>query len=253
MPRIKTSDKPQRVQPRPRLEAGESKADGVPAEPSVESSESSGRRRLLNAAAIEFAEHGFEGASVLDIARRAGVKQPLLNYHFGGKEGLWRAVIDDGYRETVQVEERLAMAGTVDDPLQQLKQLLLSFAVINSKRPSVHAIMQKEMMFSSPRLDWLVDKYMHPFNMRLSALVEECMKHGIFKRYPTEHVCVMMTGALVSYFLAGELPDRMYGGKLKGPEAARSYFENSIDLLFNGLLVRRRAIKASATTDAFAG
>lgn len=50
------------------------------------------RRQLLAAAYDEFAEKGFAGARVHEIAARAGVNKQLINYYFGGKEGLYRAL-----------------------------------------------------------------------------------------------------------------------------------------------------------------
>jgi TetR/AcrR family transcriptional regulator len=50
------------------------------------------RERLLEAAVIEFGEHGYAGARISAIARRAGVNQQLISYYFDGKEGLFRAL-----------------------------------------------------------------------------------------------------------------------------------------------------------------
>ncbi|KUJ70087.1 translation initiation factor IF-2 [Streptomyces albus subsp. albus] len=50
------------------------------------------RRLLLEAAMDEFSAKGFAGARVQDIADRAGVNKQLINYYFGGKEGLYRAL-----------------------------------------------------------------------------------------------------------------------------------------------------------------
>src|SRR5580692_7648581 len=50
------------------------------------------RRALLDAALEEFSLHGFAGARVADIARRAGVNKQLINYYFGSKEGLYLAL-----------------------------------------------------------------------------------------------------------------------------------------------------------------
>ncbi|MBO2448141.1 TetR/AcrR family transcriptional regulator [Actinomadura barringtoniae] len=47
------------------------------------------RRLLIEAAKDEFAAKGFAGARVQDIADRAGVNKQLINYYFGGKEGLY--------------------------------------------------------------------------------------------------------------------------------------------------------------------
>jgi AcrR family transcriptional regulator len=50
------------------------------------------RERLVDAALDAFGLNGFDGASTRDIARRAGANLAAIPYHFGGKEGLHRAV-----------------------------------------------------------------------------------------------------------------------------------------------------------------
>jgi TetR/AcrR family transcriptional regulator len=50
------------------------------------------REKILDAAVVEFGEHGFAGARISAIAARAGVNQQLISYYFDGKEGLYRAL-----------------------------------------------------------------------------------------------------------------------------------------------------------------
>lgn len=52
------------------------------------------RTRILEAALELFAANGFEGASTRTIAERAGVNLPAIQYYFGSKEGLYRAVVE---------------------------------------------------------------------------------------------------------------------------------------------------------------
>jgi TetR/AcrR family transcriptional regulator len=52
------------------------------------------RERILDAALVEFGEHGYAGARIGAIARRAGANQQLISYYFDGKEGLYRALIE---------------------------------------------------------------------------------------------------------------------------------------------------------------
>src|SRR4051794_12953499 len=52
------------------------------------------RGRILDAALDLFSELSFEGATTREIAARAGVTQPLLNYHFSSKDELWFAAVD---------------------------------------------------------------------------------------------------------------------------------------------------------------
>ena len=73
--------------------------------------------RLLNEAAIAFAQLGYAGASVRTIADAAGINGAMVSYYFGSKEGLFRAVLadrDGRIRERLTWSERSAGRGTAD-------------------------------------------------------------------------------------------------------------------------------------------
>jgi len=53
------------------------------------------RRRILDAALELFARDGFDRASTRDLAERAGVNLPAIQYYFGSKEGLYRTVVEE--------------------------------------------------------------------------------------------------------------------------------------------------------------
>jgi TetR/AcrR family transcriptional regulator len=75
------------------------------------------RRLLLDAAMDEFAEKGFAGARVQDIADRAGLNKQLISYYFGGKEGLYQELHDQWLRR----EE------TIADPALPLDELIVRY------------------------------------------------------------------------------------------------------------------------------
>lgn len=52
------------------------------------------REQLLDIGRSVFAERGYDGTSVEEIAERAGVSKPVVYEHFGGKEGLYAVVVD---------------------------------------------------------------------------------------------------------------------------------------------------------------
>jgi AcrR family transcriptional regulator len=52
------------------------------------------RQQLLDVARSLFAEKGFDGASIEEIAHRASVSKPVVYEHFGGKEGVYAVVVD---------------------------------------------------------------------------------------------------------------------------------------------------------------
>lgn len=65
------------------------------------------KERIMQAARALFAAKGYDGASVRDIAKLAGVNIAALNYHFQGKLNLFHQVIDQVFHETsTQIRER---------------------------------------------------------------------------------------------------------------------------------------------------
>lgn len=71
------------------------------------------RQQLLDIGRTLFAEKGFEGTSVEEIAAKAGVSKPVVYEHFGGKEGLYAVVVD---REMRQLLDGVTGALTAGHP-----------------------------------------------------------------------------------------------------------------------------------------
>jgi AcrR family transcriptional regulator len=73
------------------------------------------RERILKAAERLFAERGYEATSVRAIVAKARVNQAAINYHFAGKDGLYREVLRAAFRaltqhQLVHAEEAKAMS-----------------------------------------------------------------------------------------------------------------------------------------------
>ncbi|SOC53928.1 TetR/AcrR family transcriptional regulator [Ornithinimicrobium cerasi] len=68
------------------------------------------RQQLVSVGRALFAEKGFEGTSVEEIAAKAGVSKPVIYEHFGGKEGLYAVVVD---------REIQALLGQITDALTE--------------------------------------------------------------------------------------------------------------------------------------
>jgi AcrR family transcriptional regulator len=78
------------------------------------------RDEVLDAAMLEFAEHGFEGASTEDIARGAGISQPYLFRLFGTKKELFKASVARCLREALELFQRAAEGKRGEEALQAI-------------------------------------------------------------------------------------------------------------------------------------
>jgi AcrR family transcriptional regulator len=81
------------------------------------------RLQLVDVGRRLFAEKGFEGTSVEEIAAKAGVSKPVVYEHFGGKEGLYAVVVD---REIEVLLERMTLALTSPNPRKLAEQAALA-------------------------------------------------------------------------------------------------------------------------------
>ncbi|WP_425562407.1 TetR/AcrR family transcriptional regulator [Microlunatus aurantiacus] len=86
------------------------------------------REQLIEVSRRLFAEKGFEGTSVEEIAARAEVSKPVVYEHFGGKEGLYAVVVDRevGYLLT-RIESALADAVRSRELVEQAALALLDY------------------------------------------------------------------------------------------------------------------------------
>ena len=85
---------------------------------------SAGERReaVLDAALVEFAEHGLHGGSTEAIAAKAGISQPYVFRLFGTKKELFTAVINRCFRETLDVFQRAAEGKRGEEALEAMGQ-----------------------------------------------------------------------------------------------------------------------------------
>jgi AcrR family transcriptional regulator len=81
------------------------------------------REQLLDVSRSLFAERGFEGTSIEEIAARANVSKPVVYEHFGGKEGIYAVVVD---REMQRLLDMVTGALSGGHPRELLEQAALA-------------------------------------------------------------------------------------------------------------------------------
>ena len=89
------------------------------------------RLQLIEVARGLFAEKGFEGTSIEEIAQRAGVSKPIVYEHFGGKEGLYAVVVD---REMQTLLEMVTASLVQNRSLARIQQVALALLTYMEER-----------------------------------------------------------------------------------------------------------------------
>jgi len=103
------------------------------------------RRNIVEVATREFARKGYSGARVDAIAARTRTSKRMIYYYFGGKEGLYLAVLEEAYRSIRREEATLELDS--QPPEQALRTLIESTFDYYTKHPEfVRLVMNENIM-----------------------------------------------------------------------------------------------------------
>ena len=102
-----------------------------------ETGSSSTRDVILEVALREFAQNGFDGVSITEIARRSEVAKALVHYHFNNKENLWKAAVNYAFREMRAKFEDIPLELQDLDPVSFLKVFIRRYVYFVARRPEL--------------------------------------------------------------------------------------------------------------------
>lgn len=193
------------------------------------------RNALLDAATKLFARLGYEPVTTGAIAAEAGVTQSIVHYHFGSKQKIWEAAIDRLMAERIAFYENLAEKPGGMDPLTRLKLLTKGLVYANAHNPDFARVTVHEGSVPGDRMHWLVESYMKTAFDKFEGAIRDAMAAGAIREMPLRDVTLIIVfGASLIFTFSGMI-ERMYGTPLTDPEAATSYADSFIDIVFNGL------------------
>jgi len=125
------------------------------------------RRAILDAALAEFAEKGFDAASIRAIADRTGFQHPLITYHFRNKDILWRATAEYAFNQIRDEWDGLDDHGGTMSALDRLRAEYRSLFKYTVAFPEFHRFMRQEATSNNPRLRWVAKTVLAPLIDRL--------------------------------------------------------------------------------------
>jgi AcrR family transcriptional regulator len=205
----------------------------------VSSSAAAPRDQILAAATTVFAEVGFAGARVDEIADRAGVNKAMLYYHVGNKRALYDAVL-----RMVLAHVRAVLAEVIassDDPAERLHAIARGIATFAETDPDLPAILFREVATGGKNLEDDLLRELAQIFATVRGIYDQGAESGAFQRADPLVAHFIFVGSL--FFLVGSKPLR---GRLRalmnlpsaGEETPHALASNFIGLLLDGLRVR---------------
>jgi AcrR family transcriptional regulator len=194
----------------------------------------SARERVLRAALEVFAERGFEATGTTEVARRAGVTQPLVHYHFASKELLWEGAVAHLFGRLSALTDGAA-ADLVDlDPVSRLKVMLRRYVRFSASHPEVARFFLREGAQPGPRLDWLVANHARPLHDGLEALLADAQSQGLLKALPLDVLQCLIIVAGSHPFTVPALAQAEHHLDVRDPAVIERYADVIVEALFHG-------------------
>jgi TetR/AcrR family transcriptional regulator len=189
------------------------------------------RANLIAASTPLFAEKGFNGVSVREIARAAGVNLSMISYYFGGKEGLYAAILNEQFATLKRISELKDMD---KDPMEKFELYVRATVARYRKNPHLLRFYTSELTNPTPCFETIVKPAIRGVLQILIETFSEGLSHERFRDglNPTDTV-LALAGMINFYFLlepaTGELVDH-------APERDEQLIRHIMDIFARGIL-----------------
>jgi TetR/AcrR family transcriptional regulator len=191
--------------------------------------------RILEAARGEFAQHGFS-ARLQDIASRAGLSHPTLIYHFGSKERLYAAVIEDAMHDWAAMTDSAVAVAPVG--FERVAALVHAGMEFFATHHDFVVIWRREAIEGGGRLEDAMAHHMRPFLDRAVAFLEREVAAGRLREHDPIELMQLVYGAVSTYFSDAAFRALLSGSDPMTP-AARERFDAALTAMLRDALAPR--------------
>lgn len=182
------------------------------------------RQTILEAALNEFAERGFDGGSMRRIGERAGLEYTLITYHYRSKDALWKAVAEYAFE---QIEGLWDEAIPPDSKLCATERVRIEFRTFlrfTVEHTAFHHFMLRENQGSSPRIAWLVEKFLSKTRDRILPQIRAAQAEGKLIQGDPDHVYYMLIGMTATLSSLNREMTETIGFSIKDEQAVEAYW-----------------------------
>jgi AcrR family transcriptional regulator len=167
------------------------------------------REQIIETALQLFAEKGFEGASIRDIAEKASVNVAMVNYYFGSKEKLFEKIIEYKSSATRGLLDEILNNESIT-PIQKIEAVIDSYIEKLFTHRMFHRLVQQELILNQREnlQDAIVNNFI-PNAMIVKSIIESGIKKGDFKQVDVELTIASLNGTINQVLLSKKFCNRL--------------------------------------------
>ena len=190
------------------------------------------KRQILDAAEIEFAQHGLHGTRVDAIAKRAGVAPRMIYYYFENKDGLYQAVLQRPALLLHTIFQQLDLDQMPPD--QALSSLIRAAIEYETSNRSRGMLLFQEAIQNQGKYFKLISRQ-EPIGL-LANILERGVKSKVFKEIDVQMTTLNIIGICTFYANAYENIKHIDSEQnLLSQEMIERYTKAAIQLVVNGI------------------
>jgi AcrR family transcriptional regulator len=167
------------------------------------------KEHIIDVAVELFAEKGFEGTSVRDLATRAEVNVAMINYYFGSKEKLFATMLERkaAYSRTM-LEEIVANKSL--SPIEKMDLIIEGYVSKLFTNRKFHRVIHQEMMLSQREsLQQAIVDILYPNSALIKSVIEDGIKKGAFKKVDAPLVIATLVGTINQVLLSRKMCNKL--------------------------------------------
>lgn len=194
------------------------------------------RDQILDEALRCFAEKGYDGTSLNDIAAGVGIRRPSLLHHFPSKESLYGDVFERLLSEWL---ERLDTAVASEATGWEKAELVLRACLdLFAETPDYVRIMRREALDGGVHLGIDLSGVLRPFFDSAVEYLESQMSQGTFQQHDARHLLITGYGAILTYYSDSPFVDGLIDDDAMTSKNIREHQEHVIAFFRAALLTK---------------
>jgi AcrR family transcriptional regulator len=203
--------------------------------------ENDSRARLISAAQTIFAQKGYDGTTVKELADEAGVNVSLVSYYFDGKEGLYRSCIEEVGRDRLLTANRILQApGSLEDLRVRLRLFVEEFFTFHLEKSDVCAIMERETTSTGKMSDAIRDIFQDTF-LKAYEKMDEFFAHAqklglIRKEVDVKIMSFQLFSMIVTAHRYNTITAEFYGKTLEDKTYREEFIDHILNFFLSGYL-----------------
>lgn len=190
------------------------------------------KEKLLAAGTVLFAKDGYDRVSIRQISEAAGVNSALISYYFGGKQGLYDAVLSE---QLASVERFVSKDLSALDPREVIRQYAEEILSVHQKHPHLLPYLFRELASAENPPNSIFQTVAPKLFALLSGALARGVSQGLFRPdLDVPSATILLAGMVNFHYLSRHPRDKMGIASTDAMNEER-YLSQAVDVFLRGI------------------